>query len=102
MRNVLFAIALVLVSAAAASAQDGPRVEAFGGYSFLHDSRLPRSATADRDTHGFEVGGAYSVLPWLGLEGSYARSSGERATFAVLPTEQPLPGTPTSVNVDVA
>lgn len=56
MRKVLFAAGLALLMLPTASAQDVPRAEVFGGYSY-----------AGEGTHGWDASVAGNVNRWLGL-----------------------------------
>lgn len=56
---------VVLLSAVAASAQDTPKVEIFGGYSYVHTSVTGTSFTAN--LNGGSASVSYNPTNWLGL-----------------------------------
>jgi opacity protein-like surface antigen len=61
MRKLFFIAALMLALSIIAQAQEAPRVQVFGGYSYL---RLEDSGIdgQDRDLNGYNVAGAITVL----------------------------------------
>src|ERR1700728_3204046 len=80
MKRLALLCGAMLLFAGLASAQDSPKVEAFGGYSYLR---------ANEGGEGFNFNGgsgslAYNLTPWLGVVrdfGGYSwRGSGEDAT----------------------
>jgi opacity protein-like surface antigen len=77
MQKVISVLALLLALPLLAQAQEAPRIEAFGGYSFL---RLDRDITGqqntatgitngDRDLNGFATSVNYNFNSWLGATG---------------------------------
>lgn len=70
MRNLLLVLT-VLSFTAALNAQDTPKYELFGGYSYLHERFF--------NHNGWEVSGAYNFNHWIGLkadmDGSYGHNS---------------------------
>jgi opacity protein-like surface antigen len=93
MRNSLLVVALLLALPVIASAQDEvPKVEIFGGYSYLRLDNATglssqqsavgstqQGATAgvttaplDRDLNGFEVSVTNNLNSWLGIEASFS------------------------------
>ena len=89
MRNSLLVVALLLALPVIASAQDEvPKVEIFGGYSYLRldnatgissqqttsttTTTTPTTAMADRNLNGFEVSVTNNLNSWLGIEASFS------------------------------
>jgi opacity protein-like surface antigen len=87
MRNSLLVVALLLALPVIASAQDEvPKVEIFGGYSYLRldnatglssqqsgtTSSTITTAPLDRDLNGFEVSVTNHLNSWLGIEASFS------------------------------
>ena len=60
---------VVLLSAVAASAQGAPKVEVFGGYSYLHTSFSGTSFTAN--LNGGSASVSVNPTSWLGLVGDF-------------------------------
>jgi opacity protein-like surface antigen len=58
---------VMLLSAVAASAQDTPKVEAFGGYSYLHVSDQGTTANFNGGSGSL----AYNLNNWLGVVGDF-------------------------------
>jgi len=54
----------MLLFAGIASAQDNPKVEVFGGYSYVHVSVSGENATANMNGGSASI--SYNVFPWLG------------------------------------
>jgi opacity protein-like surface antigen len=65
-RLALFCGAMLLF-AGIASAQDSPKVEVFGGYSYLHES----DSGVTNNFNGGSGSLAYNMTPWLGLVGDF-------------------------------
>jgi opacity protein-like surface antigen len=65
-RLALFCGALLLF-AGVASAQDSPKAEVFGGYSFLHVSDNGATANFNGGSGSF----SYNPSPWLGIVGDF-------------------------------
>jgi Outer membrane protein beta-barrel domain len=61
--------AVVLLSAVAASAQDTPKVEVFGGYSYLHSSVSGTTFTAN--LNGGSASVSFNPNSWLGIVGDF-------------------------------
>ena len=87
MRNSLLVVALLLALPVIASAQDEvPKVEIFGGYSYLRldnatglssqqsgtTSSTITTSPLDRDLNGFEVSVTNHLNSWLGIEASFS------------------------------
>jgi opacity protein-like surface antigen len=86
MRNSLLVVALLLALPVIASAQETPKVEIFGGYSYLRldnatglssqqsgtTSSTITTAPLDRDLNGFEVSVTNHLNDWLGIEASFS------------------------------
>ena len=82
-RLALFCGALLLF-AGVASAQDAPKAEVFGGYSFLHVTNDGGSANFNGGTGSL----AYNLTPWLGVVGDvggyhWSQSSTDESANAV-------------------
>ena len=67
MRKLAFPCGLVLALAVSASAQDYPKAEVFGGYSYLHTSVLGTGFSSNG------ASGSISINPnnWVGLVGDF-------------------------------
>jgi hypothetical protein len=77
MRKLFFVASLLCLLPLAAYAQDAPRVEIFGGYSYLRtDDAL------DLDLHGWNASVAGNVNNWLGLKADF---SGHYDNFQISP-----------------
>lgn len=67
MRKLFVAASLLLLLPLAAFAQDKPKVEIFGGYSYLHtDDAL------DLDLHGWNASVAGNLNKWFGLKSDFS------------------------------
>lgn len=67
MKRLALLCGAMLLFAGLASAQDSPKIEAFGGYSYLR-------ANADGVGYNFNGGSgslAYNLTPWLGVVGDF-------------------------------
>jgi opacity protein-like surface antigen len=67
MKRLALLCGAMMLFAGLASAQDSPKIEAFGGYSYLR---------ANADGEGFNFNGgsgslAYNLTPWLGVVGDF-------------------------------
>jgi Outer membrane protein beta-barrel domain len=60
---------IMLLSAAAASAQGAPKVEVFGGYSYVHTSVSGTGFTAN--LNGGSASVSFNPTSWLGLVGDF-------------------------------
>jgi opacity protein-like surface antigen len=76
MRKLLFVMALLLALPLMASAQDeAPKVEIFGGYSYL---RLDDDFTGlDRDLNGFNTSFTSNFNSWFGVKGEFSAHYGD-------------------------
>jgi len=76
MRKLFFIAALTLALPIIAQAQDSPRAEIFGGYSYL---RLDEDLNDDRDLNGWNASFNQNIFKWLGFKadfsGHYGNSS---------------------------
>ncbi len=61
----------ILLFAGIASAQDTPKVEVFGGYSFLHTSVPASVATNGFSSNGASGSAAFNFNNWLGVVGDF-------------------------------
>jgi len=70
MRKSLFVMALLLAMPLLAQAQEAPRVEIFGGYSYL---RLDDAVSpTDRDLNGFNTSFTANFNSWLGVTAEFS------------------------------
>ncbi len=69
MRRCALLCGVMLLSAVAASAQGTPRVEVFGGYSYLHTSLSGTGFTTD--LNGGSASVSVNPTSWLGLVGDF-------------------------------
>ncbi len=77
MRKLLFVASLLLLLPFAAHAQDKPKVEIFGGYSYLHtDDAL------DLDLHGWNASVTGNLNKWFGIKADF---SGHYTTEEISP-----------------
>jgi opacity protein-like surface antigen len=67
MRNVVIVIGIVLCCCSSSHAQDVPRVEIFGGYSYLNIDT--NGLTSRQSANGWEASVAGNFNTWLALEG---------------------------------
>jgi hypothetical protein len=78
LRRFALLLGLALCWSASAGAQD--KVEAFGGYSFMHYGTNPSF-----NTNGWEISGQYKLIPWLGvigdIDGHYGTLQGVGSTL---------------------
>jgi len=68
MRKLFFIAALALALPIIAQAQDSPRTEIFGGYSYL---RLD-DVNDDRDLNGWNASVNQNILKWLGFKADFS------------------------------
>ena len=87
MRNSLFVACLLLLLPCFALAQDAPKLEVFGGYSYL---RGDENDFPETDMHGWNVSANANVNKWFGIKADfsghyndYQISSGVRADMNV-------------------
>ena len=84
MKRLALFCGVLLLFAGVASAQDAPKAEVFGGYSFLHVSNDGGSANFNGGTGSL----AYNLTPWLGVVGDvggyhWSQSSTDESANAV-------------------
>jgi hypothetical protein len=74
--RIALCVFATVVFSCLASAQDTPRGEIFGGYSYLnvdYQSGVPSSSPIPRQSaNGWEVSPAFGVNRWLAIEGDFA------------------------------
>jgi hypothetical protein len=87
MKKLFAVLSLLLSLGATASAQETPRVEVFGGYSYL---RLEEATPVNgvpapkRDLNGFLVAGTVNVTGFLGVTGEYSGHFRNGQTIGVI------------------
>jgi opacity protein-like surface antigen len=69
MRKLLFIVALAFALPVIAQAQDSPRTEIFGGYSYL---RLDEDLNDDRDLNGWNASVNQNIFKWLGFKADFS------------------------------
>ncbi len=69
MRNSLFILSLWLTLSFVALAQDAPRVEVFGGYSYL---RADSQDFPEHNLNGYTVSGNVNLNKWFGLKADFS------------------------------
>jgi opacity protein-like surface antigen len=74
MRKLFFIAALALALPIIAQAQDSPRTEIFGGYSYL---RLDDDLNDDRDLNGWNASVNQNILKWLGFKADFSGHYGD-------------------------
>jgi opacity protein-like surface antigen len=79
MRNLFLIACLALLLPVFALAQDAPKVEVFGGYSYF---RADEEDNPETDFHGFEISGNFNLNKWLGVKGDF---SSHYADFQISP-----------------
>ena len=86
MRKLLFAGILILAMSGLALAQDFPKYELFGGYSYMRsdldsttswlgsysNSDGSNSSRGATNGHGFEVAFTYNLNKWFGIKGDFS------------------------------
>src|SRR5262245_43042468 len=77
MRKLFFIAALALALPIIAQAQDSPRTEIFGGYSYL---RLNDDLNDDKDLNGWNASVNQNILKWLGFKADFSGHYGN-STF---------------------
>lgn len=79
MRNLFIVACLLLLMPCLALAQDAPRVEVFGGYSYL---RGDEEDFPETDLHGWNVSGNVNLNKWFGVKADF---SGHYNDFQISP-----------------
>lgn len=83
MRKLLFAGILILAMSGLALAQDFPKYELFGGYSYLRSDMGNTTswmgsywnsdgAAGSTNGHGFEIAFTYNLNKWFGIKGDFS------------------------------
>ncbi|HEY1264700.1 MAG TPA: hypothetical protein VGF06_14330 [Terriglobales bacterium] len=80
--RILRKLALGFLLAAAAHAQDAPKIEVFGGYSFAHAAFIGSKAV---DLNGWNASIADNLNPWFGLVADFSGHYGSSKLVAPLP-----------------
>lgn len=83
MRKFLFLLGVVLFLPVAALAQDTPKAEIFGGYSYLNNPNpLGKPFQPDRvNLHGWDVSVAGNLASWIGLVGDFSGHYSDKVNF---------------------
>ena len=82
MRKMFLIVALMLLAMPlAAFAQESPKVEIFGGYSYLHaddcDDNSGPNCDGGLDLHGFNISFNQNIVKWAGLKADISGHYGE-------------------------
>src|SRR5262249_3994944 len=80
MRKLFILAALTLTLPIIAQAQDSPRTEIFGGYSYL---RLDDDLNDDRDLNGWNASVNQNLIKWLGVKADFSGHYGGSSIFVV-------------------
>ena len=85
MRKLVFVGVLMLAMSCVAMAQDFPKFEVFGGYSYLRsdldsttsfgiysNSEGTNGKSGATNGHGFEVAFTYNLNKWFGIKGDFS------------------------------
>jgi len=80
MRKLFVIAALTLALPIIAQAQDSPRTEIFGGYSYL---RLDEDLNNDRDLNGWNASVTQNLIKWLGVTADFSGHYGSTSVFVV-------------------
>ena len=80
MQKLLFLLAMLLVLPLMAQAQESPRMEIFGGYSYL---RLDADTNNDQDLNGFNTSFTYNFNRFLGATGEISGHYGDTRVAGV-------------------
>jgi opacity protein-like surface antigen len=81
MRKLLLGLAVLFLLPVAASAQDAPDVEVFGGYSYFREPAL--GIFDDSNLHGWEVSVTKNFTPYFGVEVDVSGHYGNREERSV-------------------
>lgn len=73
MRRFLIILALLTVLPVAAAAQDTPKVEIFGGYSYLRQT----DNLIGEDLHGWNASFTSNITKWMGLAAEFSGHYGD-------------------------
>lgn len=96
MRKMLLAVGVLLFFVAGVRAQEHPRVEVFGGYSYGNFG--PTALGGDRtNVNGWNASVAVNVNRWFGLVGDVGGHYGDFRASVALP---PIPCTPPNCSID--
>jgi hypothetical protein len=73
MRKLGFVLGLILLVSVTTAAQDVPRLDVFGGYSYLSlDSGDPTGVIDRQNMHGWGASVTGNLNPWFGVEGDFS------------------------------
>jgi opacity protein-like surface antigen len=87
MKRITMAVGLLITLSMPVKAQEAPRIEVFGGYSYFRSD-------GGRSLHGWNASIAGNVSSWFGLVGDFSGHYGAQS----LRTEFPLPGSPGTIS----
>ncbi|MEO6726525.1 MAG: outer membrane beta-barrel protein [Blastocatellia bacterium] len=79
MRKLFFIAALLLALPLITQAQDAPRVEIFGGYSYLRAD----DDNGGIDLHGWNASTAVNINKWVGIAADFSGHYGEASVFSL-------------------
>lgn len=79
MTSKLSFLALILCAAGVAAAQETPKLDIFGGYSY---GRIKTGSFGPGNLNGWDASVTYNLTPWLGLE---AEGSGHYGSHLISP-----------------
>lgn len=82
MRKLFFIAALLLALPLIAQAQDAPKVEVFGGYSYLRADDYFNINNDGIDLHGWNASTAVNINKWVGIAADF---SGHYGDITILP-----------------
>ncbi len=78
MRKLLFIAALALALPIMAQAQEAPRAEIFGGYSYIRLSDDFQGTLGDQDLNGWNTSANITLFkPWLGIKADFSGHMGD-------------------------
>ena len=96
MRKILLGVVTLLIAAVGASAQDYPKVEVFGGYSYGNFG--PAVLGGDRtNVNGWNASAAVNFNHWFGVVSDVGGHYGNFQASVALP---PIPCTPPSCSIN--
>jgi opacity protein-like surface antigen len=88
MKRITLAVGLLITLSIPGKAQEAPRIDVFGGYSYFRPD-------GGGNLHGWNASIAGNFARWFGLVGDFSGHYGAQS----LRTEFPLPGSPGTISV---